>query len=303
MHYQRVQSYFGNQGRGSIAFVAPAVSAMLAAARSTNTLDSLAKSATFTDKCRSYAENNGLVDVLNGRYQFPIRGGMQGVRYTKLTRLATHDEVDGCNAIVNDLFTHQLVGYSAAVISKLAKVVGELHDNVASHASGAGFSCAQVYQDNEGRRIEFAIADAGCGMLKNVSREYSQIADDRDAIKWCLQKGNTTARQPDNWAQRLPDDSICSPYPDDVDTIRSDDHHVGEGLWQLCELVRGSSGKFVVLSGKGEYLVDAEKEFVRESCVAWPGVVVEFEITIPIDTDQAQRQSDHLEAIARRIGI
>ncbi len=284
-------------------FVSPAVSAMLAAASVSRTMSGIAKRTQFSHSCRAYAENNGLIDTLNGQYKFPVRGGLQGVRYTKLTKLATHDEVDACNAIVNDLFTFQLRGYSTAVIRKLAKVVGELHDNVASHANGAGFSCAQVYNDSDGRRIEFAIADAGCGMLENVSRRIPEIADDNCAIRWCLQKGNTTAQTAGGWAQRLPDDTICNPYPEGIETIATEDHHVGEGLWQLSELVRGSSGKLVVLSGTGECFAEGGKESARSSALKWPGVVIEFEITVPLDAGEAQQQSDRLEGIAKRIGI
>ncbi len=276
---------------------------MLAAASVSRTMNGVAKRTQFSDSCRRYAENNGLIDTLDGQYQFPVRGGLQGIHYTKLTKLATHDEVDACNAIVNDLFTYQLGGYSPVVIRQLTKVIGELHDNVASHANGAGFSCAQVYRDPAGQRIEFAVADAGCGMLENVSRKTPAIVDDRSAIRWCLQKGNTTAITTGDWAQRLPDDAVCNPYPEGIETFATEDHHLGEGLWQLAELVRGSSGSLAVLSGTGEYFVAEGKESVKKSALAWPGVVIEFEITVPLDAGEAQLQSDRLEEIAKRIGI
>ena len=113
----------------------------------------------FTGDATEYAEMNGFAAALRGEYSFPLGIGDEGVTFTKLTRLATHEEVDHCNKTINDLIFEQFDGYSKTVVRQMTKVIGELHDNVASHADGARFSCAQVYERDEKRRIEFAIAD------------------------------------------------------------------------------------------------------------------------------------------------
>lgn len=120
--------------RHSINFVTPIASTLLASLATTAFKQSVCNNIRFATTCVGYAENNGLVDAISGRYSFPIRSGRQGSTYTKLTKLATHQDVDLCNEIVDDLLYSQLQGFDERVIHELAKVVGELHDNVASHA-------------------------------------------------------------------------------------------------------------------------------------------------------------------------
>ena len=81
------------------------------------------------------------------------------------------------------------------VLDKTARVVGELHDNVASHASGRGFSAAQFYRQGRSR-LEIAIADGGSGFLRNVRRVMPNITTHGAAIEWCLKKGNVSVRPP-----------------------------------------------------------------------------------------------------------
>ena len=284
-----------------VQFVSPILSVMTAAM---NLQVPIGKVLRFSGCSRGYAENNGLIDALQGKYQFPKRTGKQGVTYTKLTKLATHSDVDRCNTIVNDLVFEQFADFNREMVGRLAKVIGELHDNVASHASGAGFSCAQVYCDSESRRIEFAIADIGCGMLRNVQRIRADITDHAQAIQWCLQRRHTTAHTPTNdWIQRLPEDVIVSPYPDNLATRSNEDHHVGEGLWLRCELVRTLHGKLWVLSGNGEYLLENGQERTSVSPLTWSGVAIEVELIIPNGNLAATEQQAKLEELAKRIGL
>src|SRR5665213_2113887 len=88
-----------------VPFVSPIFSAMFA----TSMLqDGCAQRLLFKSSAvASYASTNGLIDAINGNYTFPRPGGRQGETYTKLTRLANHDEVDVCNRVVNDLIFEQ----------------------------------------------------------------------------------------------------------------------------------------------------------------------------------------------------
>jgi len=287
----------------SVRWVTPILTSVLAASsiRHQNINEKIA----FHGNADGYAENNLLLPVISGKYEFPKRSGGQGVSYTKLTRLATHNEVDSCNSVINDLISEQFHDFSPQAAGSLMKIVGELHDNVASHANGTGFSCAQTFNDaGNCRRIQFAVADAGCGMFANVKRVIPSIETDHDAIKWCLKKGNTTARpRSDNWAQRLPEDCQINPYPDTVSTFVNEDHHIGEGLWQLKELVRQLNGGLWVWSGFGEYCYNSDKEESKDCRIDWQGVALEFEFTIPAGGQATPEQQDGLEALARRIGL
>lgn len=286
-----------------ITFVSPVVAAMLAAESVRNR--DLATKVAFVNLAQSYADNNLLNSALRGNYEFPQRSGNQGVTYTKLTRLATHAEVHMCNTVVNDLIFEQMNGFSEVAVAGLTKVIGELHDNVASHANGTGFSCAQTFCDSDRtRRIQFAIADAGCGMLQNVHRVDPSIVTDMSAIEWCLSKGNTTARnKQDTWAQRLEEDAVVSPFPASVSTFTTDDHHVGEGLWQLGQLIENLQGSLWVLSGIGEYCYKSQKNSTRTSRIDWNGVAIEFEVVIPADSQPSPEQRIGLESLAKRIGL
>lgn len=185
----------------------------------------------WPEDVKGYAQHSGLLAAMTVGYQPPQRGGTQGISYTKLTRLSTPIEVEYCNQIASDLIETPFAGFSGRAVSGVRKVVGELHDNVASHASGTGYSCAQVYKYGGCRHLCFAIADGGVGLLKNSRIADLQIATDADAIEWSLKRGNTSARREiDPMAQRLPEDAIWNPYPDRVQFRRSEDHHAGEGL-------------------------------------------------------------------------
>lgn len=236
----------------------------------------------FSSSVEGYANSCGLTDVLVGKPMTLTRSGRQGATYTRITRLATHSEVDHCNSIINDLIFEQFSGFSESIVSLLAKVVGELHDNVASHASGVGFSAAQVYTDGSNRRIEFAIVDAGCGMLKNVRTINPSIQTDPEAIGWCLKRGHTTAKYTgDGWEQRVPEDMVAFPFPVSTSRVTSEDHHIGEGLWALSELIRITQGALWILSGAGEYRYLNEEVRLAESQITWPGVAIEFELIVP----------------------
>jgi hypothetical protein len=166
-----------------------------------------------------------------------------------------------------------------------------------------GFSCAQVYKEANCRRIEFAIADAGCGMLHNVRKVLPQINDHAEAIRWCAQRGNTTAGGRDPWAQRLPEDAMFSPYPTGTDTFTEDDHHVGEGLWKLSELIQSVGGSLWIASGDAQYRHHNGETSTEPCRITWNGVAIEFEVRIAPGQGLAPRQQERLERLAERIGL
>jgi hypothetical protein len=255
---------------------------------------------------KSYAANCGLQSVLDGQYIPPSGTGLQGLTYTRLARLRSTHEVEACNAVINNLFYEQLSENGGEFIRVLSKVVGEMHDNVASHSRGIGFSCAQRYEGRGGDLIQFAIVDSGVGMLRNVQTVSPVVITDEQAIDWCLQRGNTTAAgKGDGWEQRLPEDSLYSPYPPTVGTITGDNHHQGLGLWHLQEIVRAAGGSFWVASGAGQcrYLAGAVGPSYDCLKPVWQGVAIEVELPVPnVPTAIAARRAA-LEGLAERLGL
>jgi hypothetical protein len=271
-----------------VRFISPIVSALVAAE---SLMNPTIRNLRFSSDANAYAANNGLLATIAGQYEPPVRGGLQGKTYSQLTRLQTPEDVDFCNGIVADLLYNQL-GTDHFAAAQLAKIVGELHDNVISHAGGAGFSSAQVYQQRDGKkRIEYGIADVGCGILYNASRAGAAVTGEAEAIKWALQKG-TTSGQVDGWAQRLPWDAGSSPYPDRTDTTYTDNHHLGLGLFELGQLVRGCGGHVWIWSGTGMVWTDGQTPTAR-TATHRNGVAVEFEVVVPQDGNHPARTRRH----------
>jgi hypothetical protein len=268
-----------DRGTCSVAFLTPPISVCLAA----RFWQKRAGKASFSGVCESYAENIGLSSVLNGREPNPTVGSLAGRTYTPLTRLQVHAQVDPCNAILNGLFENQLQGYAPLFVRGICKVVGELHDNVASHARGQGFSAAQVFRSGATpSRLQFAVADAGCGFLSNVARKVAGIADHGAAIDWALRSGNTTARPAHDpmrqrWAPGQPDLQ--------ADFGEEEDNHQGLGLSKLEELVTTAKGSLWILSGSSQrVMVGGRWVSCDPPPVTWQGVAIGVEIPIkPID--------------------
>lgn len=270
-----------------VEFVSPVMATILAAASISDR--AFGKKVEFTDQCVGYATTTGLSEALTGiGVPYGQTGAMHGHSYSKLTRLETPADVDRCNKVIADLFDGQLRSDEANLfVPSVLKVIGELHDNVPSHASGVGFSAAQVYRSSNGRRwIEFAVADCGRGMLRNVRRTVPSVESDEKAIEWCLVRGNTSAGKRDEWAQRLPDDCMFSPLPRTVPSFFHENNHLGEGLAVLTELIRLVCGQLWIWSGECEFTLDQQGKTACKNAddIRWQGVAIEIEL----DIDQTQ---------------
>jgi hypothetical protein len=265
-------------GRATINFVSPIVSAVSAAACTADA--AIRDKFDFSSDARTYAANNGLLAAIAGDYQPPAGAGQQGVTYCPLTRLRYAVEVEACNRTIADLLYAQL-GHGDKV-TQLAQVVGELHDNVASHASGVGFSSAQVYSKNNRKRLEFGIVDNGCGMLENARRTDAGVTTDQDAISWCMKRGNTSAAVVDDfWAQRVPDDGGPAPFGGPTYVDAGGSHHAGLGLFNLRRLVRLFGGRLWIWTGSSQIVYSGGVRNFAATVSRWRGVALEFEVTIP----------------------
>lgn len=230
-----------------------------------------------SDQCRGYAEITGLSEALIGQEPVGLPSRLHGATYSRLTRLFGHYDVKACNKVISDvLYTH----LDESIAYPIASVVGELHDNVASHAEGAGFSAAQVYDD--GQRLEFSVTDCGCGMLHNVQRVAPHIGSDVDAIDWCLEAGHTTAPRLTGMEQRLPNDYQFDPFPAKVGAIETDMlHHVGLGLFQLTELITKSCGRLWIWTGDAQMLIQPDgSRSLAVTDTRWDGLAIEISLNL-----------------------
>lgn len=252
-------------GAAYVDWVSPAVSVCLAAERTR--LDPV--NAVFRGEASRYASVIGLTEALSGTDPIHAAGYLHGKTYSPLEWLRTHAEIHRCNTTIGQLLSHQVA--DVALRRELNKIVGELHDNVASHSRGKGFCAAQVYGD----RIEYAIADAGCGFLRNVRSADSTVQADLAAIQWAFVRGNTSAPAPAP-SPFGPQKGVGGPEvgldADDGDT------HAGWGLDELRQMIDHTNGYMWVASGTAGCTYSGGTWQPYSLTVPWPGVFIEFQV-------------------------
>ena len=177
----------------AVTFLTPLMSTAIAAL---SIQQRLAGNVEFERGAASYADTVGLKSVLAG--QAPPEALRKGT-YSPLARLNSPGTVERCTSIVMD-FVYPALGQHQPLALQVGRVLGELHDNVASHARGIGFSAAQQYA---GTTLRFAVVDCGRGMLSNVRLKVPDIQRHVEAIDWCLERGHTTADAVEGFAQYL----------------------------------------------------------------------------------------------------
>jgi hypothetical protein len=255
--------------QGVVTWVSPVLSACVAAWVATRR--SVRPDILFTTNCEDYARYNGLIEILEGQASpAPRSGRLAGKTYTPLASLLSHPEVDACNALIGGVVRERLTGHPRTLTRGILKVIGELHDNVASHSRGRGYSAAQVYDG----RLEFAIADAGCGLLRNARRADSSIETDAQAIDWAMREGTTSAQPQDDWGQSDPEQRMFG-------DASPGDNHQGLGLWELQKLVRDTGGTLWVATGSARALYGPTGGPVLSTGTpAWAGLAIE--VLIPL---------------------
>lgn len=264
-----------------VGFVSPILSALVAVEVSRN--PKAAERFTISPAARSYAEHIGLLAVLEDHP--PTTGApMEGSTYVRLRRVDDGFDVDSCTTLMGELFERQISQVTPSeFVRDLTGSVGELLDNVSSHALGSGFVAAQVYSDGASKRVEVAVVDAGCGLRGSCNRAGIPLVDsDADAIEWCIAEGHTTARVPD-MAQRLPEGHVgSSPFPRGVVTRDSDDNHQGLGLPKLCNFVkRLERSTASIWTGDARLTVQAGGDEYSPTRQRWDGVAVELSLVVP----------------------
>lgn len=246
----------------------------------------------------SYADTIGLAATIRGEDPQPRAGGLAGYSYSPIAKLDTPVTVEQATNVVTACLYQQLTGTIPLLLTSISHVIGEMHDNIASHAHGAGFSALQYYPAK--RCVLFAIADTGVGLLANAARAVKSIHSHQKAIHWCFGRGHTSAGAVDDWAQSAPWDSN-SPYPSSVPIRTDGNNHAGQGLWQLLELVKRAKGSFWVWSGDCELKVPwVGTPKYSQSSLFWQGLAIE--VMIPVERDLVGTTMD-LTHWSERLGI
>ena len=140
---------------------------------------------------------------------------------------------------------------SSALIRKFRESVFEIFSNAVVHSrTELGiFSCGQFFPRR--KRLNFAVADLGIGIHRNVQEHTGLRLTAEQAITWATEGQNTTKR---------------GPIPG------------GLGLKLLREFVGMNGGCIQIVSDSGYWKQEKSQVFTAPLCHRFPGTVVTLEI-------------------------
>ena len=230
-----------------------------------------------------------------------------GVSYSMLTHLSHPDSPDEASAQINSCLRGMSEATDNSGMVALCHVVGELHDNVWAHGKESGFSVCQRYNYGDDHVLEFALADCGMGFLRELQRTGHEITDHKSAIEWCILEGNTTkpSNDRDEFAQRLPIDSMGSPFGDTIETFEGDNHHQGLGLHHFVGLASRYNGELYLASGNAVLHIDynGNRQYLSLP-FEWEGVAVSCSIKescLNTDNRESNEYSAEISALMEQM--
>jgi hypothetical protein len=145
--------------------------------------------------------------------------------------------------------------------------VSEMVRNVLEHSQSpdGGVAAAELYPASDGRQahVSIGIADCGSGIWRSLSRNFPQIASDREAVLTAMKPGTTGAGR----------------------SYYGTSDNAGAGLFYTRRLATTADGQFGLLSGEAFLRASpadgdiADEELAME-IPRYPGTVVAVEIGI-----------------------
>ena len=255
-----------------IGFLTPAAAAVIACACHRATKP---KVHYVNELVRKYSDYAQLSYVLNGCYANPKQASYQKT-CSRLCQIKDQTDIDVATSSIRALLRTHL-DHKFRVIQDIIKVVGELHDNIFSHAEGLGYSMAQIYKGNT-PRVEFAVVDAGIGLKRSV-RAVKAVKTDQEAVALCIGKGFSTKKLSSSWAQKI-DRDVPNPFSDNVPTRRSSDNHQGLGLYLLTELIEKLEGRLWICTGHASLVQNAGKRYYTANRYVWRGTAIAVSVSL-----------------------
>lgn len=213
-----------------------------------------------------------------------------GVVYSTIEHLHTREFANESHSRICNLIRTQVAKCKKADtdevnqgLNEFLDVIGELHDNVVSHSKGDGYSMAQAYRRNNViDNIVFSITDNGIGFFDELKGKKIQVQSHQESIEWCIQEGNSSKKPlEDEWAQRLPEDTLDNPYGPEVNAFEDNNgnNHQGLGLARLMQLCLKFSGDLIIITGDSCLMMDNQgnKRYIELSS-DWKGVAISVRI-------------------------
>ena len=152
----------------------------------------------------------------------------------------------------------------------LNHMFSELLNNVSDHSFSkvGGFAMAQYYETH--KKVQFAIADKGCGFLANIQAKFSNIQTEEEAILKAMGKAVTASKN----------------------YVYGQSRNAGYGLYTLETILNHSKGSLIIISNDTMLKMTAGEKIIYKLPLSWNGVVVAFEFfeeNTNYDFEQIQR--------------
>ena len=227
------------------------------------------------DMAQRYGEYSQLTNVLSG-YHANARVPSYKNTCSRLCQVKDESDIDIATASIKTLLSTYLA-HGMEVVKSLVRVIGELHDNIYSHAEGLGYSMAQVYRGST-PRVEVAVVDAGIGLKRSV-RTVQPVGSDREALSLCIGKGFSTKKEVNSWAQSL-ELGMPNPFGPGITTRTSTNNHQGLGLYLLTDLIRRLDGKLWICTGNGSLIQNGGKIHYTENRWVWQGTAIRIIVNL-----------------------
>jgi len=137
----------------------------------------------------------------------------------------------------------------------LNHMFSELLNNVSDHSFSdiGGFAMAQYYENH--KKVQFAIADKGCGFLANIQAKFPEIQTEEAAIFKAMERAVTASKN----------------------YVYDQSRNAGYGLYTLETILNHSNGNLIIISNDTMIKIEAGNKAAYKLSIPWDGVVVAFE--------------------------
>lgn len=266
-----------------------------------------------TGKHLEYGKAIGIETALGCADTYAGNRTRKGENYSPLAVLDAEEKTnEATRDIASCIRTWFRGGELETFAAELCDVVGDLHDNVWSHAKSPGISMAQKWPSADGQSaiLEFALADAGYGFLRELIRSgvsrREGIEDPVAAIAWCIVRGNSSKiKQEDPWAQRLPEDSMGNSMGPIARIVTKENNHLGLGLAKLVDLVTKFKGTLWLASSNAILTIDAKGGTKYQHLpFNWNGVLLScrFNVAVVEQVIRNEAAGDAIDQIDQLLG-
>jgi len=173
-------------------------------------------------------------------------------KFIPLTALRDAGEVDRIATELSEIVDYQSGGETSlrGVYSALAELLNNCFDHSESADGHFGLVCAQAWP--RGRMAQVAIVDSGAGIRRTLS-------------------ANASLRR------RLASENACELATQYAISGKLGNGHSGYGLTLARDILRGNSGRLIVLSGFEAFYSGPNQVLSQRLMHAWPGTVIIFE--------------------------